>query len=66
MGAMGSHEEVEFKRQGDSKVMALCGLVHGRMMEVRWKVDENGRPQLVTSQRYQEISQQHVWPEVQN
>ena len=29
-------------------------------------VGENGRPQSVTSQRYQEMLQQHVWPEVWN
>ena len=39
------HEEVEYKSQGHSKVMAWCGLIDGRMLEVRWMVDENGRPQ---------------------
>ena len=33
---------------------------------MKWKVDENGRPYSVTSQRYQEMLQQHVWPEVWN
>ena len=47
-GAMGSQDEVECKRQGDLKVMAWWGLVDGRMLEVRWMVDENGRPQLVS------------------
>ena len=60
------HEEVECKRQGDSKVMAWCGMVDGRMLVVWWMVDENGRPQSVTSLRYQEMLQQHVWPEVRN
>ena len=48
------------KRQGDSKVMAWCGMVDERMLTVRWMVDENGRPHSVTSQ---EMLQQHVWPE---
>ena len=48
VGAMGSQDEVECKRQGDLKVMAWWGLVDGRMLEVRWMVDENGRPQLVS------------------
>ena len=39
-----SHEEVECKRQGDLKVMAWCGMVDGRMLVVRWVVDENSRP----------------------
>ena len=47
-GAMGSQDEVECKRQGDLKVMAWWGLVDGRMLEVRWMVDENGRPQSVS------------------
>ena len=34
------------------------------MLEVRWVVDDYGRPQLVTSQRYQEMLQKQV--EVQN
>ena len=46
--------------------MAWCGMVDGRMLTVRWMVDENGRPHSVTSQRYQEMLQQHVWPEVWN
>ena len=54
-GAMGSQDEVECKRQGDLKVMAWWGLVDGRMLEVRWMVDENGRPQSVTLQRYQDM-----------
>ena len=29
-------------------------------------VDENGRPQSVNSERYQEMLTQHVWPEVRN
>ena len=45
------NEEVECKRQGDLKVMAWCGLVNRRMVEVKWLVDKNGRPQLVTSER---------------
>ena len=52
--------------QGDSKVMAWCGMVDGRMLAVGWMVDENGMPHSVTSQRYQEMLQQHVWPEVWN
>ena len=47
-------------------MMARCGLVNGRMVEVRWLVDENGRPQLMTSQWYQEMLQQGIWPEVKN
>ena len=50
--------------QGDSKVMAWCGMVDGRMLAVGWMVDENGMPHSVTSQQYQEMLQQHVWPEV--
>ena len=30
--------------QGDSKVMAWCGMVDGRMLGVRWMADENVRP----------------------
>ena len=60
------YEEVECKRQGDSKVMAWCRMVDGRMLAVGWMVDENGRPHSVTSQRYQEMLQQHVWPEAWN
>ena len=41
-------------------------MVDERILEVRWMVGENGRPQSVTSQRYQEMLQQHVWPEVRN
>ena len=33
---------------------------------MRWMVDEDGRPQSVTSQRYQEMLQSQVWPEVRN
>ena len=54
------------ERQGDSKVMAWRGLIDGIMLEVRWMVDEKGRPRSVTSRRYQEMLQQHIWPEVQN
>ena len=57
VGTMGSQEEVECKRQGDWKLMAWCGLVDGKMLEVRWMVDENGRSQSVTSERYQEMLQ---------
>ena len=60
------HEEFECKRQGDSKLLAWYGVVDGRMLVVRWMVDEGGRPQSVTSQRYQEMLQSQVWPEVQN
>ena len=42
-------------RRGDSKAMAWCGLVDGRIVEVRWIVDKNGRPQ-----QYQEMLQQCV------
>ena len=48
LGAWHPHEEVECKRQGDSKLMAWCGVVDGRMLVVRWMVDEDGRPQSVT------------------
>ena len=37
-----------------------CGLVDGRMLELRWMVDENGRPQSVTFQRYQDMLQQCI------
>ena len=57
---------VKCKREGDSKLMAWCGVVDGRMLVVRWMVDEDGRPQSVTSQRYQEVQQSQVWPEVRN
>ena len=53
-------------RQGDLKVMAWCGLVDGKMLELRWILEEKGRPLSVTSQQYQEILQKQVWPEVQN
>ena len=46
------HAVVKCKRQGDSKVMACCGMVDGLMLAVKWVVDENGRPHSVTSQRY--------------
>ena len=59
------HEEVKWKRQGYLKVMARCWLLNRRMLELRWMVDDNGRPQLVTSQRYQEMLQKQVLPEVQ-
>ena len=45
------------QRQGDSKVRAWCGFVDGRLQEVRWMVHKNGRPQSVTSERYQEMLQ---------
>ena len=61
-----SHEEVECKRQGDLKVMAWCGLVDGKRLEVRWMVEGKGRLQLVTSQQYQDMPQKQVWPDVQN
>ena len=35
-------EEVECRRQGDTKVMAWCAMVEGRMLRVRWMVDEQG------------------------
>jgi hypothetical protein len=60
------HEEVECRHQGDSKVMAWCGVVDGRMLEVRWMVDEDGWPELVMLQRYQAMLQNQVWPEVRN
>ena len=56
-------EEVECRRQGDSKVMAWCGMVDGRMLQVRWMVDEAGRPASVNGDRYQALLQE-VWPEV--
>ena len=59
-------EEVECMSQGDLKVMAFCGMVDGRMLTVKWMVDDNGRPHSMTLQRYQEMLQQHVWPEVRN
>ena len=43
--------------QGDLNVMALCGMVDGRMRTVKWMVDDNGRPHSVTLQRYQEMQQ---------
>ena len=43
-----------------------CEVVDTKMLAVRWMVDEDGRPQSVTSQRYQEMLQSQVWPEVQN
>ena len=58
-------EEVECRRQGDSKVMAWCGMVDGRMLRVRWMVDEAGRPVSVNGDRYQSLLQD-VWPEVRH
>ena len=60
------HEVVECTRQGDLRVMAWCGMVDGKMLVLKWMVDENGRPRSVTSQCYQEMLQQHVWPEGRN
>ena len=54
------NEEFERMRQGESKVMAWCGLVDGRMLEVRC-MDKKGRPRSVTSERCQNMMQQHVW-----
>ena len=39
---MGLKEEVECKRQEYLKVMARHGLVDGKILEVKWEVDENG------------------------
>ena len=64
VGAMGSQEKVKCKRQGDWKLIAWCGLVDGKMLEVRWMVDKNGRPQTVTLRRYQDMLLQYVRPEV--
>ena len=36
------------------------------MLVVRWMADEDGRPQSVNSQQYQEMLQSQVWLEVQN
>ena len=58
-------EEWECKRQGDSKVMAWCGMVDGKMLKVRWMVDEAGRPATVNSARYGELLQE-VWKEVRH
>ena len=55
VGIMGSQEKVKCKRQGDWKLMAWCGLVDGKMLEVRWMVDKNGRPQTVTLWQYQDM-----------
>ena len=41
-------EEVEFRRQGDSKVMCWCGMVDRKMLQVRWMIGEDGRPASVT------------------
>ena len=60
------HERIECKRQGDLKVMAWCGLVDGKRLEVRWMVEGKGRLQLVTSQQYQDMLQKQVWPDVKN
>ena len=57
------HEVVECKRQGYLRVIAWCRMVDGEMLAVKWMVDENGRPHSMTSQRFQEMLQQHVWPE---
>ena len=57
-------EEVVCKYQGDSKVMAWCGLVDGKALEVRWMVDADGRPASVTSERYLAMIREEVWPEV--
>ena len=35
-------EEIECRRQGDSKIMAWVALVDGVGLTVRWMVDENG------------------------
>ena len=56
-------EEVECKRQGDTKVMAWCAMVDGRMLKVRWMVDEEGRSASVNGDRYQSLLQD-VWTEV--
>ena len=37
-----AHNQVECKRQGDSKLMAWCGIVDGRMLTVHWIVDDAG------------------------
>ena len=64
-GPWNPEEEVECKRQGDTKVMAWCGMVDGKMLAVRWMIDESGRPASVDSDRYQATIQQ-VWAEVRN
>ena len=58
--------QVECKRQGDTKLMAWCGVVDGQMLSVRWMVDDVGRPTSVTSERYQALLKDDVWPEVRN
>ena len=57
-------EEVECKRQGDSKVMVWWAVVDGKMLAVQWMVDENGRPESVNSERYQDMLKDRIWPEV--
>ena len=57
-------EEVVCRFQGDSKVMAWVALVDGRALEVRWMVDEEGRNVSVTGDRYLNMIQNQVWPEV--
>ena len=56
-------EEEECRRQGDTKLMAWCGLVDGKMLTVRWMVDKDGRPASVNGERYGDLLKQ-VWPEV--
>ena len=50
--------------QGDSKVMAWVAIVDGRVLEVRWMVDEEGRNVSVNGERYCSMIADHVWPEV--
>ena len=49
--------------QGDSKVMAWVKIVHGKAVEVRWLVDEEGRNVSKKAKRYLDILKQ-VWEEV--
>ena len=63
-GPFHPEEEVVCNFQGDNKVMAWAALVNGKALEVRWMVDEDGRPQSVTAASYLNMMKNHVWPEV--
>ena len=50
--------------QGDTKVMAWAAVVDGGALQIRWMIDEDGRPVMVNSDRYLEMLRGRVWPEV--
>ena len=50
--------------QGDNKIMCWAGIVNGKTLEFLWRVDDEGRPETVTSARYLDMLKTQVWPEI--